>query len=605
LIQDYANRGSLAYPPEQLLPFVLFMYSRKFTSPAEWARQARYNDEAKWLLKGLKPSRSQFYTFRDRTEPFLHGLNRQLIRRAMLEKITTASRGALDGSFVAALASRHRLLSISTLDHRVVLLDLAVWVDDFPDKALAVLALAMHPLVWMVALAVPGFAEVLVLLLLLLLLHLDPSSPTNAALPGWLPRSVAGRLRMLERYEKAQQRLAERMEPYRDKKRLSKKDKAAIKRMKINPMDPEAVLGWDKLGTFRPLYNVQLVKATDSPLILAWDTVGRNNDQGLLRPMMEKTEEQLGHRLAEVEIDDGYVSITDLLWCENKKIVVYAPPEKDKKTAPAVAAPAAGVEPVALPGQQGTPQGEQTAAVASGGVAAVAGTGGPCDKGEEQRVAEARQTADEGRASASEPQAEKEKASASEAKAEKEVREKEASLGLKKGGESKGQEKEKKYGKEEFSYDKEKKVYYCPQGKQLKEVGRDTEKRTGGVELPVIVHRAEQSDCAGCSARQKCTTGKKGRVVKRYEGEEVLERLQQRMSEAASQKIYQERKKTVELGYADLKEHRGLRQFNSFGKKRGQAQVGLTILAHNALNIERILWRRQKERGPPDGPERG
>src|SRR5690242_763165 len=61
----YANRGSLAYPPEQLLPFVLYLYSKKQTSPAKWAEDVRDSDACKWLLLGLQPSRSQLYTFRD------------------------------------------------------------------------------------------------------------------------------------------------------------------------------------------------------------------------------------------------------------------------------------------------------------------------------------------------------------------------------------------------------------------------------------------------------------------------------------------------------------------------------------------------------------
>src|SRR4051794_31792687 len=50
---SYAGYGSLAYPVELLLAFVLFVYSKGLLSPAEWARQARYDDQCKWLLRGL------------------------------------------------------------------------------------------------------------------------------------------------------------------------------------------------------------------------------------------------------------------------------------------------------------------------------------------------------------------------------------------------------------------------------------------------------------------------------------------------------------------------------------------------------------------------
>ena len=90
----YAGYGSLAYPVELLLAFVLFLYSKGILSPAEWARQAHYDDQCKWLLRGLQPSRSQLYLFRDRVEPSLDDWHQQLIAWAIDDGITSASRGS-------------------------------------------------------------------------------------------------------------------------------------------------------------------------------------------------------------------------------------------------------------------------------------------------------------------------------------------------------------------------------------------------------------------------------------------------------------------------------------------------------------------------------
>jgi hypothetical protein len=57
------------------------------------------------------------------------------------------------------------------------------------------------------------------------------------------------------------------------------------------------------------------------------------------------------------------------------------------------------------------------------------------------------------------------------------------------------------------------------------------------------------------------------------------------MSQPEGQAIYQLRKQTVERQFADLKHHRGLRQFASFGLKRARIQVGLLVLAHNGLEL--------------------
>ncbi len=39
---------------------------------------------------------------------------------------------------------------------------------------------------------------------------------------------------------------------------MSKKDRETLSRLRVSLTDPEAALGWDKVGTYRPLYNVLL-----------------------------------------------------------------------------------------------------------------------------------------------------------------------------------------------------------------------------------------------------------------------------------------------------------------------------------------------------------
>jgi transposase len=547
----YAGYGSPAYPVELLLAFVLFLYSRGTLSPAEWARRARHDDQCKWLLCGLQPSRSLLYHFRDRAEPFLDDWHRQLITWAVAEGVTTAARASLDGSFVAALASRHQLMSPRRLDRRLLLLRLLVWLDGgpaggdlggrlegLPDLALAGLGLwaALAGLVVAAVLPPAALAEpsaaLLGLLALVELLHPDPAGPWRPRLPAWVPASAAGRRRVLARHEDAGRRLQRRLEPYRRKKKLSKKDQQAVRRLKVSLTDPEAALGWDKVGTYRPLYNLPLVQATDAPLTLAWDVLPRNNDDGLLKPMMDKAREQLGHHLAEVLVDGGFVTVGEVAWCEREGVTVYAPPGKARSARAEVAEAAGAVAPAAVAGQ---PAGADEAAPPAGGGA--------------------------------------------------------------------GQEK---IPKEAFRYDSVGQVYHCPQGKRLEVVARTTVKRQSGIELPMVVHRASGQDCQACPQQRRCTSNpSKGRTVKRYEGEEALERLEQRMAQPASRQVYRLRCRTVELGYADVKEHRGLRVFRCFGIRRARAQAGLVLLASNGLNILRALHRRQTpaQQAPPTEKE--
>jgi transposase len=602
---SYTNRGSQAYLPGLLLPFVLFMSSNAIASPADWAEAAKYDDRAKWLLRGLQPSRSQLYTFRDRLEPYLNDWHAQIVAWAIYEKLTTAQSGSLDGTLIAALGSRHRLLGCRRVDQRLLLLRLLVWCDTnklkcdpatFLDHFAAWLLLSVEDQPLPPGTPQPPSADALQNVLRLLGPVLDGQVLLPTRMPAWVPATVAGRKRVLERYVHAQERLAERMEPYQRKKRLSKKDKEAIKRMKVSLTDPEAALGWDKVGTYRLLYNLLLVQATDAPLTLGWDVLSCNNDQGLIQTMMEETMKRVGHYLKELLVDGGFLNVSDAVWCEKEGIVIYAPPAK-LDAAKAEAAKAAAAKAAAA-----------RVAAAKAAAAKVAAAKAAAARTEAEKAASAA-AAEAAAAEAAAAKAAADLATAGMAVAEMAKKRKaaaEKAAGQKaRAGKKKEEQKQEQLPKSAFRYDAVEKVYYCPEGKQLEPVSHTTMKLKSGVELPLIVHRASGKDCQACPQQAGCTSNpKKGRVVKRYEGEEALERLEQRMADPAAQQIYRLRGQTVELGNADLKEHRGLRVFRSFGLKRARTQAGLAIIASNGIKIMYALQRRQTADSLPISQEK-
>jgi transposase len=575
---SYAGFGSLAYPVELLLAFVLFMYSKGILMPAQWRENAIYDDQAKWLLKGMQPSRSLLYRFRDRVEPFLDDWHAQLIAWAIFENITTAQRGSLDGTFISALASRHRLLSCRRVDQRLLLLRLLIWFDDnhlpcnlttLLDDFAAWLRYYADGQPLASGSAKPPSADALAKLVNLLSPVLDGQASLPTRLPAWMPATASGRKRVLKRYEQAQDRLTQRLVSYQQKKKLSKKDLETVKRLRTSLSDPEAALGWDKMGTYRPLYNLLLVQATDAPLTLAWEVLGCNNDQGQIQAMMEKTNKQVGHYLKELLIDGGFLNVSDAVWCEKNQITIYAPPAKTE----AVNAEMAKV----LAAKVEVIKAEVIKVEAAKAEAAKV----EAAKAEVIKIEAAKVLA----AKAEAAKAEAAKAEAAKVLAAKVLAAKVEAAKV----------KEEKLPKSEFRYDSEEQTYYCPQGKRLSPTSQTTAKRQGGVELPVIVYRASGSDCQACPQQARCTSNpKKGRTVKRYEGEEALERLEQRMRDPAAEQIYRLRGQTVELGNADLKEHRGLRGFRGFGRPRARAQAGLVLLASNGLKIMHALQQRQR-----------
>jgi len=83
------------------------------------------------------------------------------------------------------------------------------------------------------------------------------------------------------------------------------------------------------------------------------------------------------------------------------------------------------------------------------------------------------------------------------------------------------------------------------------------------------------------------TCPNRGRAVKRSEHEALVEAHRARMVTAEAKTLYRLRCQTVELGFAYFKQHRSMRQFSGRGRCRAQRQVGLTVLVHNLLIVQR------------------
>jgi len=60
------------------------------------------------------------------------------------------------------------------------------------------------------------------------------------------------------------------------------------------------------------------------------------------------------------------------------------------------------------------------------------------------------------------------------------------------------------------------------------------------------------------------------------------------METPVAKQLYRLRRQTVELCYADMKQHRNLQRFAGRGLRRAKAQVAATVLAHNLLALARI-----------------
>ena len=139
---------------------------------------------------------------------------------------------------------------------------------------------------------------------------------------------------------------------------------------------------------------------------------------------------------------------------------------------------------------------------------------------------------------------------------------------------------EKPFSKSEFTYDKEKNCYYCPEGHKLTFIG----KKHNGKKLDYRI--TDPKICKQCEHYGVCTKAKKGRKIVRLSNEEVREKLEQQYEQAESQEIYARRKSKVEHPFGHIKQNLGLKNFLLRGRDGVQAEIAI---AATCFNIARMI----------------
>jgi transposase len=113
---SYSGRGARALPPRILLKAALMEVHSGEHSPARWWIDVRDKVSLQWLCQGLVIGRSQWYRFRDRLAPEqLIEWNALLVQRAQAEDQGVGRHGSVDGTAMAACASRHHTAVDRTL----------------------------------------------------------------------------------------------------------------------------------------------------------------------------------------------------------------------------------------------------------------------------------------------------------------------------------------------------------------------------------------------------------------------------------------------------------------------------------------------------------
>lgn len=278
LHDTFRGTGSKPYRPELMLAVALFEILNRVSSPAKWYSDAKTRDQCKFLGQGITPSRSAWYTFRDRCAEFIDDVHQQMIALACQRRTIDPKECCLDGTFTRAAASRHQRFNLKRISRRIGELKKVIQQQQRCDQ--------------------------------------------NQAIASWVASTPKGRQEQLDRYRAAKVRLLEQVA---QNKRKPKKYQRDDENILISPTDIDAVFGRDKEKVLCALYNTQYMVACGSGVIVAYDVFAKTNDTGTLAPMIELTEQIVAGRLRIVHADRGYCSLLELQDCRKLSVELYAP----------------------------------------------------------------------------------------------------------------------------------------------------------------------------------------------------------------------------------------------------------------------------------------
>ena len=142
---------------------------------------------------------------------------------------------------------------------------------------------------------------------------------------------------------------------------------------------------------------------------------------------------------------------------------------------------------------------------------------------------------------------------------------------------------DKEFYTDKFKYDQERKVYICPEGKEL-HYHRDRKSRQKGI----TGHEYNnEKACRECGAKQRCTINKKGRTICRHIDQDFLDTID--LQTVTNMAKYNLRQAIVEHPFGTIKRGWGAYYFLTRRKASVTAEMSLTFLAYNFKRVISVL----------------
>jgi Transposase DDE domain len=133
-----------------------------------------------------------------------------------------------------------------------------------------------------------------------------------------------------------------------------------------------------------------------------------------------------------------------------------------------------------------------------------------------------------------------------------------------------------KLTRDAFTFDPEGNGFACPEGKRLTYRGADCRHR-------VHIYRTNPGDCAGCRIRSSCAGGRVRTVVRLFD-EAARDRARELATTPTFISMAKQRRK-VEMLFAHLKQHLGLRRLKLRGLSGAREEFHLAAAAQNLRRL--------------------
>jgi hypothetical protein len=150
--------------------------------------------------------------------------------------------------------------------------------------------------------------------------------------------------------------------------------------------------------------------------------------------------------------------------------------------------------------------------------------------------------------------------------------------------EKEAKEGKRKYDRSNFTYQKDKNEYVCPEGRKLSLAF--SSKRNG------IKYKTYKSkDCKDCIERSECisTPTAPNRLILIYENDEFKKEMRKKLLSEEGRKKYKIRLKTVEPVFAQIKYIMGFDRFLLRGLEKAKTEFSLVCTAYNIKKIANNL----------------